>query len=169
MVLRVSAESSKEVRTLISAMKLMDRDIARETRAYAKKAMDPIVNESLKGHATTRLQVRGIVDTTRVKVSDQNVTVKAGAVKGKFSGGLDARRSIKALEFGGSETKTKTYGTRSKRGKPYKVTRHTMRQLGPRAKSGNTFYPAVGDMAPRVVSLYIQTLLRTIHESIENR
>lgn len=169
MVARVSAAASQEVAALIVAMKRIDRETAKAIRASVKADVNAIVSESLRGHSTSRLAVRGIADTTRVKLSDQNITVQAGAVKGSFANGLDARKSIKSLEFGSSGGRVTTYSRKSRKGGSHKVTRHTMRQFGPPIKGGRTFYPAVKDMAPRAVALYIQTFLRTVHDLIENR
>jgi hypothetical protein len=169
MVLRVSAESSEEVAALISAMKRIEPETAKAIRASAKADIDVIVSESLHGHSGSRLAVRGIAETTRVKLTNQNITVQAGAVKGSFSNGLDARKSIQSFEFGSKGGRVATYDRKSRKGGTHKVTRHTMSQFGPPIRGGRTFYPAVKDMAPRAVSLLIQTALRTIHDLIESR
>lgn len=170
MVVRVSATAVREVGALISAMKLLNRETAKYIRAEVKTNADPIVREALRGHAITRMQVRGIVDTTRVTVSDQNVQVKAGAVRGGFKR-LDPRVSVRSMEFGSSGGRVATYQRRSKNGGTHTVhNRHTMRQFGPAAKKGNVFYPAIRDsMAHRIVALYVQTFLRTVYEAVEKR
>ena len=69
----------------------------------------------------------------------------------------------KAIEFGNNPY-VKEQAV-SKRGKVF--TRRRGNRFGPPTNTGNVAYPAARDAIPRIAALWVQTAVRTIHETIE--
>ena len=58
---------------------------------------------------------------------------------------------------------------RTRGGKNADVTRRTMRGMPAPRRQGRVVYPAWADTGPRLVSLWVQTIVRTIHNAVEGR
>lgn len=170
-LLKVSANTSRELRATVQGLKRLPRDLQANIRKYTKSEMAPEWQRGLAEHAISRTQHRALVDTARVTVSNQNVMLKSATVGKPLRGGLDPKSSWAALEFGadrGIDAKT-TYTATSRKGRAYKVTRNTRRQLPPRSRTGWVIFPTARDLTPRFLSLWVQTTFRTIYEAIERK
>ena len=170
-LLKISANSSKELRATVQALKLVPRDLQRNIRKYTQSEMVPEWHKGLAEHAVSRSQHRVLVDTARVSVSNQNVMLKSATVGRSLAGGLSPKDSWAAFEFGanrGDQAKT-TYTSRSRKGRSFKVTRNTRRQLPPRSRTGWVVYPTAKALIPRFASLWVQTTYRTIAEALERK
>jgi hypothetical protein len=171
MVARISVNDSEAVRETIAALKLANKNVQKQIRAQSKRVIEPVYKEALATAAgsTRSFYGQGIIQSARVKISEQNVTVSTGSTKGKFRNGLDMRKSIRSMEFGSSGGRKTTYNRKSRRGGTHKVTRLTMGQFGPKAPKGRVFYPAVRELAPRVISLWVQTVIREYADALERK
>lgn len=159
---RISVLVSKELQTLLSAVREIPKDVAAEIRKQTKTSAAPIWSESIRGHTVSRMQVRVLSDTARVAVSDSNVMLKSGAV-GKMQDGTPVSLLASGTEFGANRNSTTT--VLSKTGKSY--TRRTKGQFKLPRRGGYVVYPAARDSIPRLASLWVSTAIRTIHEAFE--
>lgn len=159
---RISVLVSKELQTLYSAVKELPKEVNTQIRKHTRIVIEPVWKEAVRGHATTRLQTRVLSDTARVSVSDSNVILKAGGV-GKLSSGVPVSELARATESGADRNSTQTLV--SKKGKRF--TRHTKRQFNLPRQRGYVVWPAASESIPRLVSLQVQTAIRTIHEVFE--
>ncbi len=159
---RISLLIDSPLRDLAHAMRGLDAEVKKQIGAQTKAEALPIWLDETKGRAVTRLQVRALVDTSRVGVTAQNVFLRAGAV-GKLSTGTPAAVLARAAEFGSPPDRP--VKTRSRAGTAY--TRRMGTAFGARSKGGNVVYPAARDAIPRFASLWVQTALRCIHETVE--
>lgn len=166
-LLRISAFTSRQLQKTILGMKQLDKDTARELRKQTRQMIAPEWQKAVRENASTRLEHRVLAKTARVSVSSQNVTLKSASLSRKLSGGLVPSRDFPGVEFGGTPKKT-TYTATSTKGRKFKVTRNTRAQLRPRRRSGYAVFPAAADVIPRLASLWIQTVMRTLHETIED-
>lgn len=167
--MRISVYSSKELQAIILAMKVLDRDTKKQIRQQTKRIIAPEWSKAVAENASTRLESRVLVQTARVRVSDQNVTLTSATIGRKLSGGLLPSTQYHVAEFGADREQKRTYEATSKKGTRYKVTRRTTRQLRPRKSSGYVVYPAAATIIPRLASLWTQTVVRGIHEAFESR
>lgn len=167
-LLKISANTSREVRAVVQGLRRVPRDLAANIRQYTKSELAPEWQKGLRGRARSSVQTRVLADTARVAVSDQNVTLKSATVGRPLSGGLNPKESWAAFEFGADDTR-QTYTARSRRGRSFKVTRHTRRQLPRRSRTGWVVFPTAADLIPRFASLWVQTAYRTIYEAIERK
>lgn len=161
-MIQVSARDSRELRAAVLAIASVGRKLQAQLRAQTRRVVAPEWQKGLEKRASSRLDRKVLVKTSRVQVRDTNVVLRSGAV-GKLK---DITRPV---EFGGDRNQVETYQTRSPKGTRYKVTRHNARQLGWRRKGGRVVWPTAEDLIPRMVSLWVQTTIRTIHEAVERK
>jgi hypothetical protein len=75
----------------------------------------------------------------------------------------------RAFEFGTSDRDAwTTYQRRNRRaGGTHDVRRRTQRQIPRRVESGRVVYPTVAVMLPRMVSMWVQTIVRAYSRAVE--
>lgn len=169
--MRLSVKESPELLATVLAIRSLDRTLQKTIRQHTKAVVAPAWQAALEERATTRLQRRALSSTSVVAVSNQNVTVKAGSKGRKLSGGFDPKVHKHAAEFGADKTKPTTYKRRNRGsgGGSHSVTRVVTTGLPDRRKGGYVFWPAAAEMTPRLASLWIQTVVRTIAEALEGK
>jgi hypothetical protein len=159
---RISVLVSKELQTLLSAVRELPASVNKQIRIHTKPVVEPVWQEAVRGHVVDRLQTRVLFDTARVAVADTQITLKAGGV-GQLRRGVPNATLAKGVEFGADREFVRTVTNR--RGTRFE--RHTKRQFHLPRSRGYVVYPAARTVIPRLVSLWVQTAVRTIHELIE--
>jgi hypothetical protein len=159
---RISLLIDSPLRTLAHLMRGLDSEVKREINVHTKTSATPIWAESTRGQVVDRLQTRVLADTARVGVTSQNVFLRSGGV-GTLSSGTPVSVIARAVEFGADPNAAIV--SRTKAGKTYKRRRGRQFNL-PRAR-GYVVHPAARESISRLASLWVQTAVRTIHESIE--
>ena len=148
MVGHVSVLGSRELQAIIFATKAAPKTVAAEVRRATRNAIGPQWSKTTASKARSTQQTRVIVNTSKVRVSDQSVVLTSLSSRRKaLSGGLVPVEDGKAFEFGSN------YG----HGHPR-----------PRA-SGYVIYPAFATIVPRALALWTQTVWRVVHESLEGK
>lgn len=146
-----------------SAGRELRNDINRATRAE----MNPVWRSLVSLHSTYRRDGLVIARGARIKAGNPPVAVAATS-KRPLSGGLVPAQDWHVIEFGaGARERYTTYRRRSPNGGTHLVRRRTMRGLPRRIRSGRVAYPAVADIAPRMVSLWVQIIVRKYLEAAE--
>jgi hypothetical protein len=169
MGLGIDINGSRELQAAVLGIRRAEKEIQKQIRTQTREKLLPEWQQAVRERAETRLEQRVLVDTARVKMSNQNVRLSSATVGRKLSGGLDPKTQAAAAEFGADRAVKGTYTARSRKGKSFKVTRHTRAQLrGPR-RGGYAVYPAAKAMIPRFAALWVQTVVRTFHEGIEGK
>lgn len=138
----------------------LDKDVRSQIGRHTKAAAQPIWGEATRSQVTTRLQTR-LADSARAGVTTRNVFLRAGGT-GKI-GATPLSVIARAIEHGAHPDKM--IATKSRTGNPYK------RRMGsgfrlPRSR-GYVAYPAASEAIPRIASLWVQTAVRTVHETVE--
>lgn len=162
--MRISVFTSPALQGTILALKGMDREVAAQVRKATKEVTQTAWSEALAAEASTPLENRVLTQTARVSVTNQNVSLKTGQAAKKLRAGGPAINTLTpAVEFGAVHG---TYAAaESARGRQYK--RRTKQQFKTRNVKGNVAYPAAADVIPRIAALWVQTVVRTFHESLE--
>lgn len=168
-MLRIDANSSRELQAVIISMKNAEKEVQAQVRKATRGSILPEWQKGIRERSDTRMEHRTLADTARVTVSNQNVTLKAGGLSKRLSGGAKAVEIYAPVEFGTDRSHTTTYRATSRRGRSYSVTRHTRRQFKPINGKGYAVYPTAKEMIPRFASLWVQTTVRTLHEIFERR
>lgn len=132
------------------AIKSAPREIRADVRKQTRDVAVPEWKAELARHATSVQQTRMLVTTARITAGDQSVRVRSASSKRQvLSGGAVPFLHGKAFEFGSS----KGHG----------------RQL-PRPKAGGyVFYPALGEMVPRILTLWVNAAAQVIHNALEGK
>ena len=158
--MRISLLIDSPLATLQQAMRGLDSAVKRQIGAQTKRAALPIWQEETRFRGDTRQRTR-LAQSAAVGVTATNVTLTAGI--GPLSRTASLTELAKAIEFGNNPY-VKEQAV-SKRGKVF--TRRRGNRFGPPAKKGNVAYPAAEAATPRIIALWIQTAVRTVHEEIE--
>ena len=158
--MRISLLIDSPLPVLLQAMRGLDSAVKRQIGAQTKRVALPVWQEETRFRGDTRQRTR-LAQSAAVGVTATNVTLKAGI--GPLSRTASLTELAKAIEFGNNPY-VKEQAV-SKRGKVF--TRRRGNRFGPPAKKGNVAYPAAEAATPRIIALWIQTAVRTVHEEIE--
>jgi len=144
----ISVRESAHLKATIIALQAVPKDvnlaIRTETRTVGRAAWR---DELLKQSATVQ-QSRMLVETARVAVSGQSVTLTSASSRRKvLSGGATPAGAGKAFEFGSK------YG----------------HGIPPVRRGGYVVYPALADVAPRIISSWVQTTMRLAYDAMEGK
>lgn len=170
-MLVVSALASREIRALLLALKQAEPEVRQEINKRSKEVLTAIWKQeiaeqtSLAGARTQRAQAKVLANTAKVTVGNKGVTLTAATSGRPLSGGLNPKTQWQGLEFGATKN-VRTVEFTSKLGNNYRQTRNVTAQLDPRKKKGYIFYPAARDSVPRILALWVQTSVRTLHEIV---
>ncbi len=169
MAQRINVYASRPLRQVIAGMKRLPRENQSQIRTQSRRVIVPEWRAAVTREAASDLERQTIAKTARVAVAARGVTLRAASSRRALRGGLIPNQENRAVEFGGGRSKKETYTATSSRGRKFKVTRRTQRQLPPFRRQGYVFYPAVAKMTPRIAALWAQTWARGIHEALEGR
>ncbi len=166
--MRISVLDSRQLLLVVTAMRGLDREARKHIRRVTKPVVQKEWQWGLAQRAETRLEHRVLVDTARVAVSDQNVTLKSAGSTRELTGGLAPSWGWAGVEYG-ADLKPSTYTRWTKRGRAVKITRTSGHQFKHRAKSGHVVFPTAADLIPRLASLWVQTWVRAFHDATEGK
>lgn len=168
-MLSIDVYESRELQAAILGLRRAEKEIQADVRKYTRQLLLPEWQKGLAERAESRLEHRVLVETGRIKMSNQNVRMSSATVGRKLSGGLNPKTQSAAVEFGADRSKITTYEARSRKGTVFKVTRHTSAQLRPRRRGGYVVYPTAKAMVPRFASLWVQTVVRRFRDALEGK
>lgn len=168
-MLRVSALSSSELLTVLRGLRNLDRDTKKANRQHLKPMAEQAWKQQLAQHADTRLEQRVLVDSGRVRVSDQNVRLTSASLSRSLTGGLKPSESYGPVEFGADPRPGAKETATSTRGKKFQRNRDPHRPFKRPNRRGNVVFPAAANVIPRVLAMYVQTFVRSIHEALEGK
>lgn len=150
--MKLDAQRSASLSAAIQVMTTMPREAAKETRKYSKSVIVPEWKNALQDAApAARIFQTRLVKPSTVYVSDRGVRLVSG--RGPF---------VRETEFGAYREQKTTYLREG-----HTVTRRTQRQFWNYTPKGRVVYPSASEMIPRVAALWVQTIYRTVAETIE--
>ncbi|GAB3608591.1 hypothetical protein GCM10027414_07160 [Humibacter ginsengiterrae] len=170
MGMRISVWDSKELQATVLAIRAANRELRGNIRRFTREEIANDWSHDLAEQATTHIEHRVLVDSARVTVSNQNVTLKSGGVGGRLGGKGSAKPAdiVSAVEFGADQGHVATYASRRRKGKAFEVkNRHTHHQFKAPNRKGYVVYPAAAREIPRYASLWVQTCIRTIMDAVD--
>lgn len=168
-MLRVSAYSSRELLLVLRGLRNVDKETKKHLRSNLKGMALEAWKQALARHADTRLEHRVLVDTARVRVSDQNVRLTSASLSRSLTGGLKPSQSYGPVEFGASPRPGATESVRNKKGTQFERTRDPNRPFKKPNRRGYVVYPSAASVIPRILAMYVQTFVRAIHEALEGK
>lgn len=156
-----------ELRALAAALRGMDAPLRREIDRQTRAELAPMWKEAVSSRARSRLDRAVLVKGTRIRTGNPPALI-AAASKRKMRGGMIPAADWLPVEFGTKKHGTKTtYRRTSPNGRTHTVRRRTAQQLPTRNPGGRVVFAATKEVAPRLVSLWVATAVRTIHEELD--
>lgn len=171
MVLRVGDHD--ELQAAVLAFKAANRNLRKEINKRTRDEMNPVwralVDDHLSGrdHFTRRMLANGV----RIAAGNPP-TAKAAQSRRKVGSSkrLTPSMDFYLAEFGVDQGKRTTYTRKNRKGSgSHKVTRHVNRGKPQRIRDGRVVFPAFAEIAPRMTSLWVQTIVRTYHDASEGK
>lgn len=162
----ISVFGSREIRAVVLAIKLASRDLRNDLNRATRETMNPVWRSLVEQHAVTPLDRAVIAKGARILPGNPPVAVAATSRR-RLKGGLVPADKWHAVEFGADRDKTTTYDRKSPRGTVHSVTRHTARQLPDRRRDGRVAFRAFAEIAPRMVALWVQLVVKKYAEAAE--
>ncbi|MGN6272489.1 MAG: hypothetical protein ACTHMQ_05295 [Protaetiibacter sp.] len=158
----ISVLVSKDLQKLLGAIKTLEPETRKQIRRVTKSEALPIWKSEVESRSVTPLQLKVLVKTAKVSVSDNNIKLQS-ARTGKLRSGTPTWIVARPAEFGADPNRKVLQ--RSRRSKWYK--RRLGHSFSYHREKGYVVYPAARDVIPRAASLWIQTTIRTAHEQLE--
>lgn len=160
----MSVRGSDELRAVVLALKVVDRSVAKDIRA-ATVGMSPTWAGQVSSHARSRRDERILVTGARIAGGNPPAAL-AGSSSRRMRGGGRPNELAGGQEFGSKSRSVKrSYSTRSPRGTVYTVKRRTQAGLPPSSPAGRVVFPAVADIGPRMVALWVQLVVRKVYDA----
>ncbi len=166
-MLGIDVGSSRELQALILSVRQANKEMQGQIRKHTKAMITPEWRKALAENALTKVDHIVLVNTARVTVSNQNVTMKSGGLAKKLSGGARAYEIAPQTEFGAPLRTIKYTGRRG--AKSFPVSRLSGPQFRHENKRGWVVYPAAAAIMPRLAALWVQTAVRTFAEALETK
>lgn len=162
----ISVRDHRELRATVLALKAADRDLRNDINRATTATMGPVWKSLVEANASRPMDARVLAKGARIKPGNPPVAMAAMSRRA-LSGGFVPTDRWHAFEFGADRETTTTYERRSPLGTVHQVTRHTRRQLPPRIRAGRVVYPAFADIVPRLISLWVQLVIRKYADAAE--
>jgi hypothetical protein len=172
----ISARSSEELQAVILSVHAAPKAVQANIKKYAAQDIVPAWTDELAQQGADALQQRLLVDTGRASVTNSTIRLRSGGINAQVSGGLSTDtvsksnrggvyHSYKAAEFGANQFLVKEIT--SPNGRPEK--RRTQAQFKRHDNKGYVVYPAARKVIPRIASLWVATVVRTLHDAFEGK
>lgn len=163
-----SVYARRELRAAVAAMKLMRREVKNDVNRGTRQTMNPVWRAEVSSRASTTQQQKVLARGARIKAGNPPRAV-AGTSRRPLPGGLVPAEDALVFEVGSKRRDRKvTFTRRSPKGTTHQVTRRN-RQLPAYRATGRVVFPAFQNVAPRMVSLWVQTIVRKTYDALERR
>lgn len=160
-----SAKTVKELRAVALALKLLDKDIKRDISRSIREEISGAWKDEIAARLVTKMDHK-IYAGARVAPGNPARAMAGTSRRALSKGGLTPVEGVRAYEFG-APTRATHETTYEREG--HSVTRHTKRQIPKAVKEGRIAYAAWAKVGPRMVSLWVQIIVRNIHEKLEGK
>lgn len=171
--LSVADDSQREIRAAVLAFKSADRDLKREINKATRDTMNPVWRSLVTANTSGTDAMTSRMLTGGVRIAAGNPPIAKAAQSTRKVGkrkDLTPASDYGPWEFGvPNRNAVSVYERRSSRGKVHQVRRRTMRGLPRRHQEGRVVYPAFAEIAPRMVSLWVQLIVRKYHDAAERK
>ena len=169
--MQISARGVPQLRAAVLALKGADRDLRRAIYARMRDTMSPEWRDAVEHRTRTRIAQVTIGNKAQIKAGNPPVLMAATSKRrvSKRGGGLIPDVHWAGVEYGTSDPGAfHEYDRRSKNGGSHKVKRRVNRHLAGRSR-GRILAPAVAEIAPRLASLAVQSIVRTYMDILDRK
>lgn len=167
-----SAQSVTVLRGIVLALKAAPKEIRSDISRHTRETLNPIWREEIASRAgLSRVDNLIFGKGARIAAGNPSRAVAASSKRAIRKGTNPLKPDVhgRSFEFGtDAAAKPSEYPMRS-HGKTVTVKRRTRAGLPARAPKGRVVYPAFAAMAPRMVSLWAQIIVRDINNALEGK
>ncbi len=170
----LSVQDHDELKAVVLAWKRASKDIKLRIRKQTREVANPVWKSAVADHLSGRGALTGALLSPGVRVAPGNPpqalaarsTRKVGRTKR-----LTPSQDYYMAEFGVNPMKKTTYERKNRKtGGTHTVHDRRVNKGKPRRyENGRVVYPAFADIAPRMVSLWVQTVVRVFSDAAEGR
>lgn len=166
----LSVKGDDRLKATVLLVKAADTVTRRAINQDTVRVIGPVWVQEVNLRAGARpLDQAVLAKGARVKGGNPPTAVAATSTR-KLTGGLIPASGYGPVEFGADDRdKFVTYRRTSTKGRSHQVRRRTRHQLPRRVPRGRVVYPAFAEVAPRVVSLWVQTVVRGYWQAFDGR
>jgi hypothetical protein len=161
MVLRASR--SRELQAAILGFKAADRDLKKRIRDVTKREVGTMWRDAVLDRAVGPWEQFTYGKAKPALNTGNPPTLRAAQSRTTTPGGYQPDRDFYMVEFGsggkGKPQKTE-YPRRSRKGGTHPVKRDADEQMPHRRRTGRVGYRAISVVAPRIVALWVATIVR---------
>lgn len=172
MPIQPSAKSLAEFRGAVLAMKAVGREVKNDINRTTRKELNDIWRQAITARAQaagTKMDALVLAKGARAVPGNPAKVVAASSRRALPGGSLVPDTGARAWEFGTTQPEHQTSYQRQTRQGAADVTRHTKRQLPAATNRGRVVYPAWSDTAPRMIALWVQTIVYKASQALENK
>lgn len=166
--MEIDTRDHRELRAVVIAFSRLETTVKREIAAATRSTLNPIWTGEVRKHVHTKMDEKVIAKGAKVKAGNPPVLQAATSTKA-IGGRLRPADDWQGWEFGTNRNKEVTYERKSEKGGSHKVTRHVTRQMPVMKRTGRVAYAALPDVVPRAAALWVQTVVRVVHEAAEGK
>lgn len=164
----IRVDGLPQLRAAVLAVKAANRDLRRLISAATRDTMNPVWRHEVGTRLDDRFSSRMLGTGVRIAAGNPPAAKAATSRRGL----APSRRLIPAeawalAEFGVADRQRRSTYTRRTRTGSHTVTRRTRTGLPARNPRGRAVYPAFAEIGPRMVSLWVQLIVRKYHEALE--
>lgn len=174
MRIQPSAQSSPLLLGAVLALKSCGKVIRKQIADQTRGEMNTPWREAVATHAGgSRMDNRVFGAGARVAAGNPARLVAASSKRALRRGpnGFVPNTYGRALEFPGNvnQAKKSSYTRRYQGGASHQVKRRTLTGFPAAKRGGRVVYPAVAEVMPRMVSMWVQIIVRNIYEATEGK
>lgn len=166
-----SARTVPELKAVALGLKLVDKETKKDMNKSIRDTLNPIWKTLVGIHIGTRADDQAIFGKGARIAAGNPARAMAGTSKKPLSDGLVPAEWARAWEFGSPNPNEYAEYERihPKSLKSHYVRRRTKKNLPPANRKGRVVYPAWAEIGPRLVSLWVQIIVRNIYNGMEKR
>lgn len=169
-----SAAAVRELHAVVVSMKALPAKLRATVRTDTRTTMGPVWKQLVTGNARTtqeRAVLAGGTSGAGVRIAGTNPPVLVAASSRRArSGGLVPADDYSSVELGTRRPNLRaTWSRTSPEGTRHQVRGWPERQLQNYRKGGYVVFPAVREIAPRIVKFWTASIVRHVYDALERR
>lgn len=163
----------EELQAAVLAMKAADRELKKRIDTATRTTMNPVWRDQVKASLAGErgLSDRVLGSGVRIAAGNPPAAMAAQSARGVGDGKrVIPREHYAGWEFGANRMAYSRYERRNRtRPGTHTVERRTMMHLPRRTPQGRAVYPAFAEVAPRMVSLWVQLIVKSYYDAAEGK
>lgn len=173
MPVQPSAGSLAEFRGAVLAMKAVSREVKNDINRTTRADLNDIWRQAITARAAaagSKMDALVLAKGARAVPGNPAKVVAASSRRALPGGSLVPDVGARAWEFGTTQPEHESeYQRKTASGGQAQVKRHTKRQLPGATSRGRVVYPAWADTAPRMIDLWVQTIVYKASQALGNK